>query len=58
MTQSNTATVVYYILIVFSYLWAGVQLVAGEPFDCLVLFAVTFMFQNYRNENRRLHGTK
>lgn len=30
------------VLIVFGYLWAVVQLTAGEPFDALVLFAVTF----------------
>ena len=43
------AIVTYYIAIILGYVWAFVQILASEPFDGLVLFLITFMFQTYRN---------
>jgi len=48
------AAIAYYVIITLGYVWAFVQLPAGEPFDALVLFIVTFSFQTYRNEIRKL----
>lgn len=43
------AVITYYLVIITGYVWAVVQLAASEPFDALILFAVTLSFQAYRN---------
>lgn len=50
----SVAVIIFWILIISGYVWAAVQVAAGEPFDALVLWAVTFSYQTYRNDVIRL----
>lgn len=47
--MSKSTTITYFALITLGYIWAGIQLVASEPFDAFVLFIVTFFLHSYRN---------
>lgn len=50
----NASVITFWTLIVSGYVWAAVQVAAGEPFDALVLWAVTLSYQMYRNAVVRL----
>lgn len=52
--NKKLAVISYYVVIIFAYFWSAVQIIAGEPFDALVLFIVTELLRIYRNQARRL----
>jgi len=43
------AKIGFFGIMYLGYVWAFVEIIAGQPFDGLVLFLVTFTFHTYRN---------
>lgn len=49
------AIITFWSIVILGYLWAIVELSAGEPFDAFVLFIVTFFLHMYRSAIVRLY---
>lgn len=47
--SSTLAEITYYLTLLLGYGWAVILVIAGQPFDALVLFWVTLSFNTYRN---------
>lgn len=51
--EDKEPLITYYTILTMGYLWTIIEIAASEPFDAIVLFAVTFFLHSYRDAVRK-----